>query len=268
MPFPANVYSVLIASPSDVPEERAAIAQSLHDWNSLHSKMTGKVLLPVMWETHSAPEMGDRPQELINDRVVRSCDMLIGAFWQRLGSPTGVESSGTVEEIKWFLKEKRPVMLYFSDKDIPRNKIDTQQLDALNTFQTEIRNKGLQENYRGIEDLKIKLSRHLTIIMRDMDDSPVLNRQLANKAIKAVESDNEVVASYKKNRLEEQPAPTDITIEEYSERALIVKGNTMQFRDKLKAQNGRWIKAQSGWMFSKKRLEVVSEIVGLPPIIT
>lgn len=265
MPFPANVYSVLIASPSDVAEERVAIAQSLHDWNALNSKLTGKVLLPVMWETHSAPEMGERPQELINERVVRNCDMLIGAFWQRLGSPTGIEASGTVEEIKWFLKEKRPVMLYFSDKDIQINQIDTKQLDALNEFQTSIRNKGLQENYIGVDDLKNKLSRHLTIIMRDMDDSPVLNRNLAKKAISSSEEKNE----QNQKPVESTPTNTNsVVIMTYSEKAIIVKGDTAPYRDKLKEINGRWNKTQSGWIFSKKRIDDVAGILGIEPVTT
>lgn len=87
LPFSATVFNVLIASPSDVPEEREAIARSLHEWNSLNSFETGKVLLPVMWESHSVPVMGGRPQAIINEQVVRDCDMLIGAFWTRLGSP-------------------------------------------------------------------------------------------------------------------------------------------------------------------------------------
>ena len=114
MPFSAQVLNVLIASPSDVASERDAIAQTLYEWNALNSEETGFVLLPVRWESHSAPAMGDRPQGIINNQVVRNCDMLIGAFWTRLGSVTGVEESGTVEEIKFFLKNNRPVMLYYS----------------------------------------------------------------------------------------------------------------------------------------------------------
>ena len=96
MSFPATVFNVLIASPSDVPKERQAISDCLHAWNALHSKDTGKVLLPVMWESHSAPSMTERAQGVINEQLVRSCDMLIGVFWTRLGSPTGKAKSGTV----------------------------------------------------------------------------------------------------------------------------------------------------------------------------
>jgi hypothetical protein len=56
--------------------------------------------LPVGWEMHSAPDLAGRPQELINDRVLKDCDLLGGIFWTRLGTPTGESASGTVEEIK------------------------------------------------------------------------------------------------------------------------------------------------------------------------
>jgi hypothetical protein len=73
MPYSAAVFSVLIASPSDVADEREAIATTLHEWNSLNSQATGYVLLPVMWQSHSAPAMGGGPQEIINKQVVRGC---------------------------------------------------------------------------------------------------------------------------------------------------------------------------------------------------
>lgn len=182
MPFTANVFNVLIASPSDVPNEREAIAASLHEWNALNAKETGKVLLPVMWESHSAPAMGDRPQGIINDQVVRSCDMLIGAFWTRLGSPTGVEDSGTVEEVKWFLKHSKPVMLYYSKAPCDMDSIDPAQLAKLKEFKASIRDKGIQEQYTSVDELKQKLSRQLTIVMRGMSVDTVVNQSVVKEA--------------------------------------------------------------------------------------
>ncbi len=47
------------------------------------------VLLPLRWETHTAPEYGTRPQEVINRAIVDECDLLVGIFWTRIGSHTG-----------------------------------------------------------------------------------------------------------------------------------------------------------------------------------
>jgi hypothetical protein len=189
MSFPATVFNVLIASPSDVPEERQAIAECLHSWNAVNAKDMGKVLLPVMWESHSAPSMADRPQGVINDQIVRDCDMLIGVFWTRLGSPTGKAKSGTVEEVNWFMKQKKPAMLYFSKSNVDPDKLDMDQWHELKTFKTSLSNKGLLEQYINVEELTHKLSRQITIIMRQLSVTSVVDTKAVRRPI---EEANEV----------------------------------------------------------------------------
>ncbi|MCL1628273.1 DUF4062 domain-containing protein [Roseibaca sp. V10] len=99
MPYNASVFSVMIASPSDVAKERMLIRETIHEWNDINAKAAKSVFLPVGWETHSAPDLGGRPQDIINKNVLKHCDFLIGVFWTRLGTPTGEFESGTVEEI-------------------------------------------------------------------------------------------------------------------------------------------------------------------------
>lgn len=261
MPFSATVFNVLIASPSDVPKEREAIADSLHDWNALHSQATGKVLLPVMWESHSAPSMADRPQGVINEQVVKTCDLLIGAFWTRLGTPTGHEDSGTVEEIKWFLKQGRPVMLYYSDAPVPRSKIDTKQLDKLEEFKKSIRDKGIQEQYVSVDDLKSKLSRQLTIVMRGMSVGTAVNAAVVKAAKESTRATAIVAAEA------DQSFSDDLSFKEYTDKSFIVVGNSKPHKDTIKELGGKWMKCSDGnyaWMFSKKKLEAVAEALGLP----
>lgn len=98
MPYQATVYRVLIASPADVAEERKAIPEVVYRWNATHSADSLRVMLPVLWETHGVPSLGDRAQEIVNKQIVRDADILVGVFWTRLGTHTGVDESGTVEE--------------------------------------------------------------------------------------------------------------------------------------------------------------------------
>lgn len=267
MAYSATVFHVLIASPSDVNEEREAIAQTLHDWNSLNSIETGKVLLPVRWESHSAPAMGERPQGIINNQVVRDCDMLIGAFWTRLGSPTGVEDSGTVEEIKLFLKQQKPVMLYYSKKPIDMDEADLAQVQNLKEFKKSIRDKGVQEQYSSTDELKQKLMRQLTIMMRGISVGTHVNP----KVVKEAKEDN--VSPQKKPQTSSKQTSQQsqvITLINYTEKAFVVIGNTTPFKESFSCINGKWIKMKTGgygWMFSKKRLSEVSEILGIPPTL-
>src|SRR4051794_31938327 len=99
MTFLAQVLRVFVASPGDVADERQMLADCIAHWNIQNSPSAQIVFLPVAWEELLVPELGGRPQALINSRLLQDADLLIGMFWTRLGTPTGVEVSGTVEEI-------------------------------------------------------------------------------------------------------------------------------------------------------------------------
>ncbi|MCF5733991.1 DUF4062 domain-containing protein [Pseudomonas syringae] len=266
MAYSATVFNVLIASPSDVNEEREAIAQTIHDWNSLNSGETGKVLLPVRWESHSAPAMGDRPQGIINNQVVRDCDMLIGAFWTRLGSPTGIEDSGTVEEIKFLLKQEKPVMLYYSKKPVDMDEADLEQVQKLKDFKKSIRDKGIQEQYNNIDELKQKLMRQLTIVMRGISVGTHVNAKVVKEAKEDRPSEPKILTKPTKTK-----KPKQIELLDYTDKSFVVVGDTTDFKEKFSSINGKWMKMKSGsfgWMFSKKRLDEVAEIIGITPVLT
>jgi len=90
MPFTSETYRVLIASPSDLAEERQAATDAVNDWNAQHAFAESVVLLPVKWETHAVPQSGMRPQQAINEQLVQGCDILVGMFWTKIGTSTGV----------------------------------------------------------------------------------------------------------------------------------------------------------------------------------
>lgn len=168
MSFSAKVFRVMIASPSDVSEERDVAVQTIQEWNNLNSPERQVVLLPVRWESHAAPEYGRRPQEIINRQVVDYCDILVGIFWSRIGSPTGEADSGTVEEIERIASAGKVVMLYFSQAKQDLDKIDTDQLTKLRAFKEKTLPGALVENYSGIVEFKEKLSRQLEIQLRSI----------------------------------------------------------------------------------------------------
>jgi hypothetical protein len=161
MPYKAKVYKVMIASPGDVATERKVIRDVIHEWNNVHSEKEDIVLMPIGWESHSSPSMGDRPQAIINKQVLANCDLLIAVFWTRLGSPTGKAPSGTVEEIEEHLKAGKPAMIYFSSAPVVPESVDREQYKALLEFKEELRPKGLLETYDSISEFKEKLTRQL-----------------------------------------------------------------------------------------------------------
>lgn len=168
MSYEAKVFRVLIASPSDVVDEREIAVKTIQEWNDLNSAERQIVLLPLRWETHSAPEYGKRPQEVINRQMVDHCDLLIGAFWTRIGSPTGIADSGTLEEIERVASQGKPVMLYFSQAKKDPDDIDLEQLKALREFKRKTFPKALVENYATQIEFRDKLAKQIEIQLRTL----------------------------------------------------------------------------------------------------
>ncbi|CAE6760633.1 hypothetical protein R69776_03354 [Paraburkholderia nemoris] len=163
MSYRATVYKVLIASPGDVPGERQIIREVLHEWNAVNSEKRGIVLLPVGWETHSSPEMGDHPQALINKQLASACDLLVGVFWTRLGTPTDQYMSGSVEEIEEHIKASKVAMLYFSSAPVELDSVDHEQYSRLKAFKESCKTRGLFEPYSNLGEFKDKLYRHIQL---------------------------------------------------------------------------------------------------------
>lgn len=182
MPYQATVIPVMIASPGDVLEERNITRDVIHEWNYVNSMSTNAVLMPVSWETHSAPELDTRPQQLINENVLKDCDLLVGIFWTRLGTPTGMSASGTVEEIERHIEAGKPAMVYFSDAPVAPKSLDSDQYAALKEFENWCQDKGLIETYDNVVDfqskftrqlsLKLKQNQYLSDILKSGSDSP------------------------------------------------------------------------------------------------
>jgi hypothetical protein len=164
MPRDSIAYEVLIASPGDVASERHIVAEVVADWNSAHARTTGIVLQSRRWELDAVPQMGDRPQALINKQLVEEADILVGVFSSRLGTPTSVAPSGTVEEIDNFTKRGKPAMLYFSTGPVPHDH-DPIQFQRLKEYRHQIASTGLYFEFDGVEDLRRKLTRHLAKTM-------------------------------------------------------------------------------------------------------
>jgi hypothetical protein len=179
MSYLAYVYKVMIAGPNDVEGEKKFIRNIVQEWNNINSESNKIVLLPVGFETHSTPQMGERPQEIFNKDVLRDCDLLVAVFWTEIGSPTGKDISGTVEEIKEFTASKKPAMIYFSQKPITPKSIDDEQFQAVKEFEKECRNLGIIETFKSESDFKEKFMRQLAqkIIKDDCFSNSVIDTE-------------------------------------------------------------------------------------------
>lgn len=152
MPLPMNGVLVLIASPGDAVEERAAVREALVDWNISRGRREHVALLPWLFERHAVAKLGQRPQAIINGQAVDQADVVVAFFDSRLGTATGIDVSGTAEEINRAADLGKSVHVYFSEEPLPRD-VDSEQLKALRAFQAEMEQRGLMGRYADPADL-------------------------------------------------------------------------------------------------------------------
>ena len=159
-------YEVFISSPSDLAQERLKIKNIVENYNgdkeiALHA---------ILWEQAMPTVSGKKPQELINQELLASADLLIGLFSLRFGSPTEEYASGTVEEIEIFINSGKPVILYFiKDKD-SRNATDLTEeelndLKKIKQFKAKYQSKGIYKDI-NIADLPTQLTNDLNYNLR------------------------------------------------------------------------------------------------------
>lgn len=202
--YGATVLDVLIASPSDTLAQRQIIRQAVIDWNISNARSFGVVLLPVMWETHSLPGLDDRPQGMISDQIVDDSDILIATFWTRLGSPTGVADSGTVEEINRCRTAGRPIHVYHCTGPFPNPiSIDPVQIDSLRKYLADLSNDGLISSYATDDDLRLKVRDDLTKRIHKMQQAGVIDKPESTVTVHVFNSATTVAVRKEISRTEE-----------------------------------------------------------------
>lgn len=147
-----NGILVVIASPGDTADERAVVRDQINDWNINNGRRMGVALLPWLYERSSVPRLGDRPQAIINSQAVDQADVVVAFFGSRLGSATGVDVSGTAEEIRRAHDGGKPVHVYFSTGPLPHD-VDLDQQAALRDFRSDLQEEGLLGQYSDSSDL-------------------------------------------------------------------------------------------------------------------
>jgi hypothetical protein len=163
MGFQANVLKIMIASPGDVAVERSIVTDELYRWNDANAVSRGLMLHPVKWETHSSPQMGAHPQTILNERLLRDADIVVGVFGTRVGTATPDYISGSVEEIKRHVAAGKLAMLYFSHVPVDPSSIDQTQWAALQQFKEECKAGGLYSEYATHEEFRAGFGQHLAI---------------------------------------------------------------------------------------------------------
>ncbi|WP_348982686.1 HEAT repeat domain-containing protein [Brasilonema octagenarum] len=118
-----RILRVVVASPNDVKPERDILPNIIDELNRGIAADKHLILELSRWETDTYPGFHpEGPQGLIDPILdIKNCDILIGIFWKRFGTPVTDAQSGTEHEFlcaydSWKKNGSPEIMFYFSKK--------------------------------------------------------------------------------------------------------------------------------------------------------
>ncbi len=176
-----RVLRIVLASPGDVQAERDALPAVLDELNRGIAAERNLVLELHRWETDSYPGFHpEGPQGLIDPTLkIEDCDILVGIFWKRFGTPTHDAQSGTEHEIlrayaAWQQSGRPQIMVYFNQKGYsPKSKDETDQWGKVLDFQLRFPKEGLWVSYKGKAQFERLVRTHLTNLIRAQYPRPI-----------------------------------------------------------------------------------------------
>jgi tetratricopeptide (TPR) repeat protein len=162
---------VVVASPNDVQRERDSLEEIIKKVNDNYAHEWGLHLDVVRWEkdTYAGFHI-DGPQGLIDTVLkIEDCDIFIGIFWKKFGTPTKDGMTGTEHEFKkayeaWKnnKKNKPHIMIYFNQKKyFPKNVEESEQQTAVLRFQKNFPTEGLWWSYNGVNNFNVLVESHI-----------------------------------------------------------------------------------------------------------
>ncbi|MBA4311464.1 MAG: hypothetical protein C0417_02425 [Chlorobiaceae bacterium] len=170
MPQTINKYRILVASPSDVRDERESMDEVIDELNITYGNKANKIIELIKWETHSAPAVSEAsPQDIIDKDLGTDYDLFIGILWKKFGTPTKECESGTEQEFRnaysRFKRDPKSLQILFYFKTaspMSLSDIEPHELKKVNEFKNEIGDKGVYYwEYNTNEELQKFLRMHI-----------------------------------------------------------------------------------------------------------
>jgi formylglycine-generating enzyme required for sulfatase activity len=154
--------------------ERDVLPTVVEELNSGIARERGLRLELSRWETDAYPGFHpEGPQGLIDPILrIEDCDLLIGIFWKRFGTPVKDAKSGTEHEFRhayesWQQHGRPQIMIYFNQKPaLPKTKAEIDQWGQVLDFQQNFPKEGLWWPYKGKAQFEKLVRNHLTQFIR------------------------------------------------------------------------------------------------------
>jgi len=171
-----RILRVVVASPGDVQPERELLPTVIDEVNRGVAADRGLRLELSRWETDAHPGFhAEGPQGLIDPILnITDCDLLIGIFWKRFGTPTADGKTGTQHEFKfahkaWQEKGSPQIFTYFNQKAYaPKSKAEAEQWGQVLEFKEKFPKEGLWWPYKGKAQFETLIRNHFVNYIRNL----------------------------------------------------------------------------------------------------
>ena len=155
---------VVLASPSDLADERQMIKDLVNSLNPLYMR-NGICIDLRMWENSTPGMNADGPQGLIDrDLEITNADLFICMYWKKIGTKLANEDvAGTEHELNLALdsyhKRRKPdIKAFFKVIDESEKNDDTRKISAISN---KLQPLGLYTPFKDISELKDNVSKIL-----------------------------------------------------------------------------------------------------------
>jgi hypothetical protein len=178
MPVNQTILNVFVASPSDVTDERNALANVIDELNLIFIDVYNCRLQLLRWEKDVHPSFGAYTQDVVNTQIGDEYDIFIGIFWGKIGTPTPQFDSGSIEEFERALSRLKldassiEIMMYFKDTPISPSKVDGSDLDKIKKLKQRLGEEGgAYTKFETTESFISLLRIHLSMVVKKITSS-------------------------------------------------------------------------------------------------
>jgi Domain of unknown function (DUF4062) len=177
----AQLLRVVVASPDDVQAERNVLPAVIEELNASIARDREWRLELARWETDAHPGFHPEGPQALIDAILRikDCDVLLGIFWKRFGTPVHDAGSGTEHEFRrayeaWQQRRRPHIMMYFNQRAYtPKTKAEAEQWVQVLAFRENFPKEGLWWPYNGRVQFERLVRRHLThLLLHELQQPP------------------------------------------------------------------------------------------------
>jgi hypothetical protein len=140
-----KLINLFVSCPSDIKEELASIKFIIDEINKTSGRQNSFRIDFLNWAIDTYSQIGEDAQDVINNQIEPLYDIIVGIIWQKIGTQTKRDKSGTIEELNRAINNKdKEFLIYF--KTTPPDSLNEINIDnfvKVKEYKNDLSNKGV-----------------------------------------------------------------------------------------------------------------------------